>query len=175
MSTPKPPSQTPVGRAERLVMYAVGLALERDSAEAAARVAESEEVMATVGRARVGRIGHKTDQVWMQAVSLFGFLGAAWFLITVAVMVGGLFLPRSPLTGYLVAAAAALPSALCVSREAAHEIAKSALRRGRLTAGARRRLTRVRSDAFVLPVTVPMYGVWLLVIQPWAVTAQVTR
>ncbi|MFB6613848.1 hypothetical protein ACIGFK_20165 [Streptomyces sp. NPDC085524] len=175
MSTPKRPSPSPVVRAERVLTYAMGLVIERDRAEAAATVAEGEEVMAAVGRAPVGRIGHKTEQVWSQAVALLGFRASAWFLIAAAVLVAGLLLPRSAPAGHLVAAVAALPAALFASREAGHEIARSALRRRRLTGRAHRWLTRVQSDAFVVLLAVPMYGIWVLVIQPWALAPGVTR
>ncbi|MFD0357273.1 hypothetical protein ACFVHW_26560 [Streptomyces sp. NPDC127110] len=168
-STPNHPSRSPARRAEH--MFALGplLALERgDRAAAATALAEWEEALDTVDRARPGRIARRAEPAWDRAVSLLGFQAASWFLITVAVVVGGVFLPRNPVTGCLVVTLAAVPSALCAVREAARGTARSALRRGRLTERAGRRLKRFRRDALAALVSVPMWGVWALAIQPWA-------
>ncbi|GAA3385736.1 hypothetical protein GCM10017750_65540 [Streptomyces racemochromogenes] len=153
-----------------MIMLGPLLVSERgDRAAAAAALAQWEEALDRVERARPGRIARGAEPVWEQAVPLLGFQAASWFLITVAVVVGGVFLPRNQVTGWLVVTLAAFPSALCAVREAAHGTARRALRRGRLTERAGRRLERCRRDVLAALVSVPMWGVWALAIQPWAV------
>ncbi|GLX21497.1 hypothetical protein [Streptomyces lavendulae] len=167
-STPNHPSKGPARRAEHLIAFGPLLVAEHgDRAAAAAALAEWEQALDAVERARPGRIARRAEPVWERAVALLGFQAASWFLITLAVVVGGVFLPRNPVTGCLVVTLAALPSALCAVRETAHETAKGALRRGRLTGRAGRRLKRCRRDALAVLVAVPMWGVWALAIQPW--------
>ncbi|MFE1559995.1 hypothetical protein ACFW6V_34010 [Streptomyces sp. NPDC058734] len=168
-STPNHPSKSPARRAERLIAFVPLLVVERgDRAAAAAALAHWQEALDAVDHARPGRIARRAEPAWDRAASLLGFQAASWFLITVAVVVGGVFLPRNPATGCLVVTLAAFPSALCAMREAAHETARSALRRGRLTERAGRRLKRFRRDALAALVSVPMWGIWALAIQPWA-------
>ncbi|EFL13047.1 hypothetical protein [Streptomyces sp. C] len=167
-STPNHPSKSPVRRAERLIAFGPLLVVERgDGAAVAASLTQWEEALGAVERARPGRITGRAEPVWDRAVSLLGFQAASWFLITVAVVVGGVFLPRNPVTGWFVVTLAAFPSALCAVREAAHGTARSALRRGRLTERAGRRLKRCRRGGLAALVSVPMWGIWALAIQPW--------
>ncbi|THA39833.1 hypothetical protein [Streptomyces sp. A1547] len=163
------PSKSPFQWADRTITFAFLLASARgDGAEAARERAEIEEAMRKTAAATAGRIGMKAEPLWVRAMSILGFRAGAWFLITALVLVGGLLLPRSELSGYLTVTVAAFPAALCASREAAHEIARSALRRERLTQRGRCWYSRVQHDGFVALLVLPLWAACAAAVQPWA-------
>ncbi|WP_329376065.1 hypothetical protein OG625_01315 [Streptomyces sp. NBC_01351] len=163
------PSKGPFQWADRMITWAFFLASAKgDRAEAARELAETEEAMAATKAARAGGIGRKSEPVWVQAMSTLGFRAGAWFVIAALVLVGGLFLPRTEPAGYLTVTVAAFPAALCVSREAGHEIARSALRRARLTERGRLWYSRVQHDGFVALLVLPLWAACAAAVQPWA-------
>ncbi|MEU9305715.1 hypothetical protein [Streptomyces sp. NPDC048269] len=163
------PSKSPFQWADRTITLVFLLAAERgDRAEAGQELTTADVVMRATAAAPAGRIGTKAEPVWVRAMSLLGFRAGAWFVICALVLVGGLFLPRTELAGYLTVTVAAFPAALCVSRETAHEIARSALRRGRLTERGRQWYSRVQHDGFTALLVLPLWAVCAAAVQPWA-------
>ncbi|MFD7256762.1 hypothetical protein [Streptomyces sp. NPDC059874] len=163
------PSRSPFQWADRKITLAFLLVSARgDRAEAARELAETEEAVKTTASAPAGRIRRKSEPSWMLAMSMLGFRAGVWFVITALVLVGGLFLPRSELTGYLVVTVAAFPAALSASRETGHEIARSALRREHLTERGRRWYSRVQHDGFVVLLVPPLWAACAAAVQPWA-------
>ncbi|MEV7521333.1 hypothetical protein [Streptomyces sp. NPDC091371] len=171
MAPPKRPvrSTSPFQRADRALTYLVLLAAARgERAEAARELAEIEEAVGATRAASAGRIRPKAESLWEQAVGMLGFRASGWFVISGLVLVGGLLLPRSEPWGYASVTVAAVPAALFVSRECGHEIARSALRRARLTERGRRWYSRVQHDGFVVLLVLPLWAACAATVQPWA-------
>ena len=164
-----PSSKSTFRRADRTITFVVLLASARgDRAEAGRELDETEETARPTAAAPAGRIGQRSEPRWVEAMSMLGFRASTWFVICALVLVGGLLPPRTELFGYLTVTVAAFPAALCISRETAHAIARSVLRRGLLTERGRRWYSRALNDGFVVLLVLPLWAVCAAAVQPWA-------
>jgi hypothetical protein len=156
--------------ADTRLTYLAFLVLSKgDRKEAASAAADADKAVSELLREKPGKIQrHTGNTVWIPAVDALGLCSWLWLVVAAVVAVVILLaVPRSLTNNSFVwilqALTPAFPSALFVSRQMSHLVARRTLQAGTAQLTSIRRLVRWQSDAVVLALTVCAWGAWMTV------------
>jgi hypothetical protein len=153
----------------RLTFLAFLILSRGDRKEAESAAADADEAVREVLREKPGKIQKKTENtVWIPALEALGLRSWLWFVLAavagvVEVLVVPQSLTRNPFVWILQAFAPAFPSALFVSRQMSHLVARRALQIGAAEPRSIRWIARWHNGAAVLALTVSAWGAWMTV------------
>jgi hypothetical protein len=157
-------------RCDNRLTYAAFLVISRGDRKEAARttIDTDKAVLNLLGIKKGGKISNSDrNLIWIPAVDTLGLRSWLWFVIAaVAGSVDLVAVPRGMshnwLVWALVALAPALPSALFVSRQVVHVIARRSLRSGTIPASNIRWIRYWHADAAVVALLIATWGIWIM-------------